>query len=136
VQENCEPALCSVVFVGGAGGSLRAGVTENPVRLTRSVKDLLTYVSSGGAPAFVWPGGGITYMVDVMRMPARSFGSVPTPAVVAPIEFTMRLADYAALGGHMDHVVRLESVREVTRRTDLIASPDNPWPTRRGNFRW
>jgi hypothetical protein len=104
--------------------------------LTRSVKDLLTYVSSGGAPAFVWPGGGITYMVDVMRMPARSFGSVPTPAVVAPIEFTMRLADYAALGGHMDHVVRLESVREVTRRTDLIASPDNPWPTRRGNFRW
>jgi hypothetical protein len=136
IQENCEPALCSVMFIGGAGGSLRAGVTENPVRLTRSVKDLLTYVSSGGAPAFVWPGGGITYMVDVMRMPARSFGSVPTPAVVAPIEFTMRLADYAALGGHMDHVVRLESVREVTRRTDLIASPDNPWPTRRGNFRW
>ena len=28
--------------MGGAGGSLRAGVTENPVRLTRSVKDALT----------------------------------------------------------------------------------------------
>ncbi|MQX36782.1 6-hydroxynicotinate reductase [Roseospira navarrensis] len=136
IQENCEPALCSVLFIGGAGGSLRAGVTENPVKLTRSVKDLLTYVSSGGAPVFVWPGGGITFMVDVTRMPARSFGSVPTPAVVAPIEFTLRLSDYETLGGHMDHVVRLDSVRGVTRRSDLMASPDNPWPTHHKNFRW
>jgi hypothetical protein len=42
IQENCEPALCTVLFMGGAGGSLRAGVTDNPVRLTRSVKDALT----------------------------------------------------------------------------------------------
>ena len=41
IQENCEPALCTVLFMGGAGGSLRAGVTDNPVRLTRSVKDAL-----------------------------------------------------------------------------------------------
>jgi hypothetical protein len=32
IAENCEPALCTVLFMGGAGGSLRAGVTENPVR--------------------------------------------------------------------------------------------------------
>jgi 6-hydroxynicotinate reductase len=89
IQENCEPALCSVMFIGGAGGSLRAGVTENPVNLTRSVKDMLTYVSSGGAPVFVWPGGGITFMVDVTRMPDNAFGYVPTPAIVAPIEFTL-----------------------------------------------
>ncbi|WP_343712870.1 6-hydroxynicotinate reductase [Inquilinus sp.] len=38
IEENCEPALCTVLFMGGAGGSLRSGVTENPVRLTRSVK--------------------------------------------------------------------------------------------------
>ena len=38
IAENCEPSVCSVLFMGGAGGSLRAGVTENPVRLTRSVK--------------------------------------------------------------------------------------------------
>src|SRR5262245_13832193 len=31
--ENCEPSLCSVLFMAGAGGSLRAGVTENPVLL-------------------------------------------------------------------------------------------------------
>src|SRR5439155_25734130 len=46
IQENCEPALCTVLFMGGAGGSLRAGVTDNPVRLTRSVKDALTRVTS------------------------------------------------------------------------------------------
>ena len=104
IQENCEPALCTVLFMGGAGGSLRAGVTDNPVRLTRSVKDALTRVTSGGAPVYVWPGGGITFMVDVTQMPAGAFGYVPTPALVAPIEFTLRLSDYAALGGHMDHV--------------------------------
>ena len=111
IQENCEPALCAVLFMGGAGGSLRAGVTENPVRLTRSVKDALTRVTCGGAPAYVWPGGGITFMVDVTRLPANSFGYVPTPALVAPIEFTMRLSDYAALGGHMDHVRPLSSLK-------------------------
>jgi len=104
IQENCEPALSTVLFMAGAGGSLRAGVTENPVRLTQSVKDALTRVTAGGAPCYVWPGGGITYMVDVTALPENAFGSVPTPALVAPIEFTMTKADYAALGGHMDEV--------------------------------
>jgi len=114
IQENCEPALCTVLFMGGAGGSLRAGVTDNPVRLTRSVKDALTSVTSGGAPVYVWPGGGITFMVDVTQMPAGAFGYVPTPALVAPIEFTLRLSDYAALGGHMDYVRPLTSLNDGT----------------------
>ncbi len=38
IAENCEPALCTVMFMGGAGGSLRAGVTKNPIRLTESVQ--------------------------------------------------------------------------------------------------
>jgi len=50
--------------------------------------------------------------VDVTQMPAGAFGYVPTPALVAPIEFTMRLADYAALGGHMDYVRPLSSLRD------------------------
>ncbi len=108
IAENCEPALCTVLFMGGAGGSLRAGVTENPVRLTRSVKDLITRVTCGGAPVYVWPGGGITLMVDVLTMPDKSFGYVPTPALVLPIEFTLPLAQYAAIGGHMDRVVPVE----------------------------
>ena len=110
IAENCEPALCTVMFMAGAGGSLRAGVTENPVRLTRSVKEALTRVTCGGAPAYIWPGGGITLMVDVTRMPEKSFGYVPTPALVAPIEFTLRRDDYAALGGYAERAVALEDV--------------------------
>jgi hypothetical protein len=110
IAENCEPALCTVLFMGGAGGSLRAGVTENPVRLTRSVRDAITRMTAGGAPVYVWPGGGITFMVDVSLLPQRAFGYVPTPALVAPIEFTMRRENYAALGGHVDHIRPLEDV--------------------------
>jgi hypothetical protein len=127
IGENCEPALASVLFMAGAGGSLRAGVTENPVRLTRSVRQALTRVTCGGAPVYVWPGGGITIMVDVTRMPENAFGYVPTPAVVGPIEFTMCRQDYAALGGHMSSIRRLEEIR--TDRIRVEEWPvDNPWP--------
>ena len=128
IAENCEPALCTVLFMGGAGGSLRAGVTENPVRLTRSVKDLLTRVTCGGAPVYVWPGGGITLMVDVMRMPDNSFGYVPTPALVAPIEFTMAREHYAALGGHMDRIVNLADLMQSARHETQSSLTANPWP--------
>ena len=128
VAENCEAALCTVLFMGGAGGSLRAGVTQNPVRLTMSVKDSLTRVTCGGAPAYIWPGGGITLMVDVMRMPERSFGYVPTPALVAPIEFTLRLDHYAALGGHVDRVQSIEKVLAENRLTTSDWLVENPWP--------
>jgi hypothetical protein len=128
IGENCEPALCTVLFMGGAGGSLRAGVTENPIALTRSIKDALVSVTCGGAPAYVWPGGGIMVMVDVARMPDRSFGWVPTPAIVAPVEFTMRLADYAALGGHMDRVRRLDDVLAHERVRAVAWEAGNPWP--------
>jgi hypothetical protein len=100
IAENCEPALCTVMFMGGAGGSLRSGVTKNPIKLTESVQSRHTRVTCGGVDAYVWPGGGITVMVDVLKMPDQSFGYVPTPALVAPLEFTVRKEDYIALGGH------------------------------------
>jgi len=135
VAENCEPAMSSVMFMGGAGGSLRAGVTTNPVRLTRAVKDALTYVSCGGAPAYVWPGGGITVMADVTQMPSNAFGYVPTPALVAPIEFTMRLDDYRTLGGHMEAVIPIaEALEQAERRVGAIAG--SAWPTAERNFQW
>ncbi|HTY56126.1 MAG TPA: hypothetical protein VMB26_13040 [Candidatus Binataceae bacterium] len=134
IEENCEPALATVLFMAGAGGSLRAGVTDNPVRLTRSVKDALTSVTCGGAPVYVWPGGGITFMVDVSRMPANAFGYVPTPALVAPIEFTMKLADYAALGGYIEHVRPLKSIVAAHGNLAVAPNPENPWPlARRGD---
>lgn len=137
IGENCEPSLCTVLFLGGAGGSLRAGVTENPVLLTRAIKRALVNVTCGGAPAYVWPGGGITVMADVMRMPDNSFGTVPTPAIVAPIEFSMRRDDYAALGGHMEHIFSLEQALArgawqedgaPLARQWVVMDDANPWP--------
>ena len=135
IAENCEPSLCSVLFMGGAGGSLRAGVTENPVHLTRSVRNSLTHVSCGGAPAYVWPGGGITVMADVTQMPKNAFGYVPTPALVAPIEFTLRLSDYERLGGHMTHV---QSVEDIAQSVERSQNSNNwkDWPVNARHFAW
>jgi len=66
-------------------------------------------------------------------MPQNAFGYVPTPALVAPIEFTLRLADYAGLGGYMEHVRPLSSiVAEDASRRQLAARADNPWPLESG----
>ncbi len=112
IAENCEPALCTVLFMGGAGGSLRSGVTRNPIHLTRSVQAEATRVSLGGAEAYVWPGGGITVMVDVLDLPDGAFGYVPTPALVAPLEFTAERAEYERLGGHASVIRDLADVLE------------------------
>jgi hypothetical protein len=67
-------------------------------------------------------------MVDVLAMPDNSFGYVPTPALVLPIEFTMPRASYAAMGGHMQSIVALEDVlRSSPFRAEAWRAP-NPWP--------
>ncbi len=134
ITENCEPALCTVLFMGGAGGSLRAGATKNPVKLTRSVQAQHTAVSCGGVPAYVWPGGGITIMLDVLNLPDNAFGYVPTPALVAPLEFTVSRADYLELGGH-DSAIRsiaeaVETGSEYGANSQLIAPGANSLLTR------
>jgi hypothetical protein len=121
-------------------------VTENPVKLTRSVKQKLTHITLGGAPAYVWPGGGITVMVDVTLLPDNAFGYVPTPALVAPIEFTLRREDYEALGGHMRHVMSLEEARQGKRGAQnehllkgqraVGAKEKGDWPTEGRHFAW
>jgi hypothetical protein len=130
IGENCEPSLCTVLFMAGAGGSLRSGVTENPVLLTRSVASGETRVTMGGAPVYAWPGGGITIMADVTRMPKNAFGYVPTPAIVAPLEFTLPRLLFERLGGHVADIVPLaEVIREVAgdARVETWMDP-NPWP--------
>ena len=76
-------------------------------------------------------------MADVLRMPDNSFGTVPTPAIVAPIEFSMRRADYAALGGHTDQIRSLEEVLlrgawhndgAPQARLWQVQPQSNPWP--------
>ena len=69
-------------------------------------------------------------MVDVTRMPENAFGYVPTPALVAPIEFTLPRALYLATGGHADEIVSVEDVVKTYRgeaRVELWHDA-NPWP--------
>jgi 6-hydroxynicotinate reductase len=127
IDENCEPSLCTVLFMAGAGGSLRAGVTKNPVRLTQSIKSGATRLTSGGAACYVWPGGGITFMVDVLALPKGAFGYVPTPALVAPLEFTMPRQDYLALGGHEDAIKALDVIMRDGGEYPVAARLD-AWP--------
>ncbi|HHS89485.1 MAG TPA: 6-hydroxynicotinate reductase, partial [Rhodobacteraceae bacterium] len=98
-----------------------------------SVRESLTYVSCGGAEAYVWPGGGITVMADVMEMPSNAFGYVPTPALVAPIEFTMRLSDYQTLGGHMAEVRPLDAILDDEVRRVGQIGPD---PHSSERYKW
>jgi len=130
IGENCEPSLSTVLFMAGAGGSLRAGVTRNPIYLTRSVAEGQSRVTMGGAPVYVYPGGGITIMTDVLRLPQNAFGYVPTPALVAPIEFTMPVSLYQQLDGHMDDVIPVDEViRQLAGEARIERWPENnPWP--------
>ena len=90
----------------------------------------------GGAPVYVWPGGGITVMVDVTRMPENSFGYVPTPAIVAPIEFTLSKKRYAEMGGHIDYVQSLEDIKNYygDSAQKNTWNPENPWPLKVDNL--
>ena len=67
-------------------------------------------------------------MVDVNEMPDNSFGYVPTPALVAPIEFTVSRKDYIELGGYGDRIRPLE---EALGSRDVRSIPwreDHAWP--------
>ncbi len=122
--------------MGGAGGSLRAGVTTNPVKLTRSVKDALTYVSCGGAQAYVWPGGGITVMVDVTQ-DARPMPSAMCrrPRWSRQSNSPCAREDYAALGGYLDRIQPVDSVLAPGIRS-VAAHERDPDPTDKRNYRW
>ena len=102
ISSSCEPSLVSALYTGGSGGSARAGVVLYPVKLTQAVHRGKAHLTVGGAPAFVLPGGGINFMVDVQRVKGSFFYWTPTPATICPIEYTMALEDYEQMGGHME----------------------------------
>lgn len=112
IHENCEPSRVSALFIGGAGGSARVGVVSKPLKFTEAVHQSKVKMTSGGAPVFLYPGGGITYAVDVEKIVKGSFGWIPTPAIVAPIEYTMPLDIYLELGGFADSLVSLKTLRD------------------------
>jgi len=105
ISSACEPSRVSAVYTGGAGGSARAGVTRYPVKLTKAVHDGKAHLTVGGAPGFIWPGGGISFMVDVERVKAGAFYWTPTPATICPLEYTMEAKDYTLMGGHVEAMI-------------------------------
>ncbi|MCD6568007.1 MAG: FAD-dependent oxidoreductase [Dehalococcoidia bacterium] len=112
ISDNCESSMVSAVFVGGTGGSARGGITKHPVRLTRAVHENKARLTVGGAPVCLMPGGGIDFFVDVSKVKVHAFTWVPTPAVVFPVEYTMRLQDYLNFGGHKDSIRTLDEVKQ------------------------
>src|SRR4030042_6610934 len=80
IASNCESSRVSAIFVGGSGGSARAGVTKSPVKLNRAIHGNRAKLTVGGAPVYILPGGGITFFVDVEKVMVRAFTYVPTPA--------------------------------------------------------
>ncbi|RUA01995.1 MAG: 6-hydroxynicotinate reductase [Deltaproteobacteria bacterium] len=102
IAASCEPSRVSAVYTGGAGGSARAGVTRYPIKLTQAIHDGRAHLTVGGAPGFIWPGGGITFMVDVERVRTGAFYWTPTPATICPLEYTMTRHDYEQMGGHTE----------------------------------
>lgn len=122
IAMNAEPSLTSALYMGGCGGSARAGITQNPIKLNRAVHDGRIKLTVGGVPAYVFPGGGINFLVDVGKMKWRSFAWVAVPAVVAPIEYTMEKETYIQMGGHKQALRLLD---------DIKASEESKWRHRK-----
>lgn len=104
IQKNCEHSRVSVLYTGGVGGSARGGVCRRPLGITEAVHSKKAVLTIGGAPAFVYPGGGINFIVDTEKVVNKGFTWIPTPATVAPVEYTMKKTDYEAMGGHMEQI--------------------------------
>ena len=100
------------------GGSARAGVTNLPKALTDAIHREEVKISIAGAPAFVLPGGGINFMVDVSKMVPEPLTWVPTPATVAPVEYTMTKDKYEEIGGHMAHIISKEELLQKLKLED------------------
>ena len=117
MASNCQVSRVSAVYAGGSGGSARAGVTKIPVKLNEAIHENRAKLTVGGAPAYILPGGGISFLVDVEKVKVKAFTYVPTPATVVPLEYTMRLDEYLEMGGHADSIRNLENVlRELKSR--------------------
>jgi NAD-dependent dihydropyrimidine dehydrogenase PreA subunit len=110
LRDSCEFATVSAVFAAGVGGSARAGVTKNPIKLTRAVHEGRVAITIGGARPFIFPGGGINFLVDVGKIRHGSIYLSPTPSFVLPVEYTMRRDTFADIGGHIDSIEPIEKV--------------------------
>lgn len=118
IQGNCEDSNVAVMYFGGTGGSARAGVTNQPLALTKAIHQEKVALTVGGSPAFILPGGGINFLVDAGKVVNKAFTWVPTPATVAPTEYTMKLDDYKEIGGHIERIKSLHELKKELENND------------------
>jgi len=116
IKDSCEYSKVSAVFAAGVGGSARAGVTKNPIKLTRAVHEGTVAITIGGAKPFIFPGGGINFIVDVEKIKYGSIYLSPTPSFIIPVEYTMTFETFEKIGGHIDSVRPLEEVLKANRQ--------------------
>lgn len=119
----CEDSRVSAMYYAGVGGSARAGVTVDPIQITKAVHRGDAVLTIAGAPTFVMPGGGITFLADVEKMVDHPFNFTPSPAVLAPIEYTMTVENYAEIKGHMS-AIRIKDDVLVEGRYEFIKLKD------------
>lgn len=112
IAANCEISSTSVIYTGGSGGSARGGVSKCPIMLTKAVHEKKATLTIGGVEAYVLPGGGINFMVDTTEMAAGCFSWIPTPATVAPVEYTMTMEDYKNIKGHIEKIIPVGQLRK------------------------
>jgi hypothetical protein len=106
-----ELSLVSALYVGGIGGGVRRSLSRDlPLKVSQAIAEGKITVTSGGAPVFILPGGGINYFVDVEKLPPKAFAWIPTPCTVAPLEFTMEKKTFDKIGGYPGVIKPLDDI--------------------------
>ncbi|UCG70571.1 MAG: 6-hydroxynicotinate reductase, partial [Thermoplasmata archaeon] len=101
IKKRCEPSRVSALYVGGIGGGVRLSLSRDyPLKVRKAIGEGKIFVTVGGAPVFILPGGGITFFVDIEKVPLKAFTWIPTPCTVAPVEFTMEKKTFDEIGGY------------------------------------
>ena len=85
-------------------------MSEKAQRVVDAIKS--NCQGSNTSVMYVYPGGGINFIVDTAKVVNHAFTWVPTPATVAPVEYTMTKEDYAMIGGHMNCIKNVEDFPE------------------------
>ncbi|MFC1971342.1 4Fe-4S binding protein [Chloroflexota bacterium] len=122
-KAGCEPARVSAFFMPCASGSARTSVVprKHVLKLNEALRDKKACVTVGGAPTFVMGGGGVPLMVDVERVKAGSFHWTNHPAMVAPLEWTIKLKDFINIGGLVEKLRPLNEVLdEINKRAQNL----------------
>ena len=115
IKKRADASKVSALYVGGLGGGVRRSLSRHfPLRVSKAVAEGKIAVTSGGVPVFVLPGGGMTYFVDVEKMPPGTFTWVPTPCTVAPLEFTMEKKTFDEIGGYPGVMKPLDVILQET----------------------